>query len=121
MFHNQDYEQNCKFLFIIHLHDDRNERIKNVTFFFRMRKLYLSFHDSINDKITTCLQQRYISMKDHQLTFILSFFILSQEMNAISSNQNRYDHFSKLHDINIISFSHDIAHEKQMLSQKKKC
>ena len=65
LFYNRNYEQNRKFLFVAHLQNDKNEQIENITIFFRMQELYLSCYDSINDKITTCLQQKYTSMKNH--------------------------------------------------------
>ena len=42
--HIQNHEQDLKFLFITHLHDDRNEQSEGITSFFRLRSMYLKFY-----------------------------------------------------------------------------
>lgn len=41
--HIQSYEEDCKYLFISHLHDDRDEQAEGITFFFQLRSVYLKF------------------------------------------------------------------------------
>lgn len=42
--HTQNYEEDRKFLFIIHLHDDRDEQSEGITSYFRLRSTYLKFY-----------------------------------------------------------------------------
>ena len=41
--HIQSYEENRKYLFISHLHDDKDEQAEGITFFFQLRSVYLKF------------------------------------------------------------------------------
>ena len=47
--HAQNYEEDRKFLFITHLHNDRDEQFKGITFYFRLRSTYLKFYEMSND------------------------------------------------------------------------
>ena len=42
--HAQNYEEDCKFLFITHLHDNRYEQSEGITSYFRVRSMYLKFY-----------------------------------------------------------------------------
>ena len=42
--HIQSYEEDRRFLFMVHLRDDRNEQAEGITFFFRLRSVYLKFY-----------------------------------------------------------------------------
>ena len=42
--HAQNYEENRKFLFITHLHDNRYEQSEGITSYFRLRSTYLKFY-----------------------------------------------------------------------------
>ena len=44
----QSYKENRKFLFITYLHNDKNEQFKKITFFFRLKFVYLNFYDVLN-------------------------------------------------------------------------
>ena len=46
--HTQNYEEDRKFLFITHLHDDRDEQFEEITFYFRLRFTYLKFYEMSN-------------------------------------------------------------------------
>lgn len=55
MSHNQSYEENHKFLFITHLHDNRNEQSERITSFFRLRFVYMKFYDMPCNVINTAI------------------------------------------------------------------
>ncbi len=42
--HTQNYEEDRKFLFITHLHDDKDEQSEGITSYFRLRSTYLKFY-----------------------------------------------------------------------------
>ena len=48
MSYTQNYKENHKFLFIIHLYDNRNKQFKGITFYFRLRFMYLRFYEMLN-------------------------------------------------------------------------
>lgn len=47
--HAQNYEKDRKFLFITHLHEDREEQFKKIMFYFRLRSMYLKFYEMLDD------------------------------------------------------------------------
>jgi len=47
--HAQNYEKDRKFLFITHLHNDKDKQFKEITFYFRLRFTYLKFYKMSND------------------------------------------------------------------------
>ncbi len=47
--HVQNYEEDRKFLFITHLHDDRDEQFEGITSYFRLRSTYLKFYGMPDD------------------------------------------------------------------------
>jgi len=47
--HAQNYEEDRKFLFITHLHEDRDEQSEWITSYFRLRSMYLKFYGMSND------------------------------------------------------------------------
>ena len=49
MLYIQNYGKNRKFLFITHLHDDKNKQFKKITFYFKLRFRYLKFYEMLND------------------------------------------------------------------------
>ena len=42
--YTQNYEEDRKFLFITHLHDDRDKQSERITSYFRLRSTYLKFY-----------------------------------------------------------------------------
>ncbi|KAL9127435.1 MAG: hypothetical protein Q9217_003687 [Psora testacea] len=47
--HAQNYEEDRKFVFITHLHDDRDEQSEGITSYFRLRSTYLKFYGMPDD------------------------------------------------------------------------
>ncbi len=47
--HAQNYEEDRKFLFINHLHDNRYEQSEGITSYFRLRSTYLKFYGMPDD------------------------------------------------------------------------
>jgi len=47
--HTQNYEEDRKFLFITHLHEDRDEQSEGITSYFRLRSMYLKFYGMPDD------------------------------------------------------------------------
>jgi len=47
--HVQNYEEDRKFLFITHLHDDRDEQSEGITSYFRLKSTYLKFYGLPDD------------------------------------------------------------------------
>ena len=47
--HTQSYEEDRKFLFITHLHEDRDEQSEGITSYFRLRSIYLKFYGMPDD------------------------------------------------------------------------
>lgn len=48
MSHTQNYKNDHKFLFITHLHDDKDEQFKKITFYFKLRFMYLKLYEMLN-------------------------------------------------------------------------
>jgi len=74
MSHIQSYEEDCKYLFISHLHDDRNEQTERITFFFQLQFMYLKFleiSEPVNTVRTTVkfdLQEHLVSVTENLLS-----------------------------------------------------
>lgn len=47
--HVQNFEKDRKFLYITHLHDDRDKQFEGITFYFRLKSTYLKFYEMSND------------------------------------------------------------------------
>jgi len=78
----QSYEEDRKFLFITHLHDDRNEQSEGITSFFRLRSVYLKFYGMPRDAVNTTID----SSSQHLSTLLNeSQFLNSHSAQPISS------------------------------------
>ena len=96
MSHVRSYEENHKFLFITHLHDDKNEQSEKITSFFRLRFVYMKFYDMSRDAVITTIDfnsQQHLSTMMNE-----SQFSNSQSVQSISSfirDQTReYEHMN---------------------------
>jgi len=49
MSHAQNYEEDRKFLFITHLHDNKYKQFERITFYFKLRFTYLKFYEMSNN------------------------------------------------------------------------
>jgi len=87
MSHIQSYEENRKFLFITHLHDDRNEQSERITLFFRLRFVYMKFYDMSCDVIDTTIDS---SSQLHLITVINE----SQLSNLYSAQSISFKHMN---------------------------
>ncbi|KAL2044423.1 hypothetical protein N7G274_003128 [Stereocaulon virgatum] len=47
--HVQNYEEDRRFLYLTHLHDDRDEQSEGITSYFRLRSTYLKFYGKPDD------------------------------------------------------------------------
>ncbi len=92
--HNQSYEEDRIFLFITHLHDDRNEQSEGITSFFRLRSVYMKFYGMPCDVIDTAIDS---SSQQHLSTVI---------------NESQLSNF---HSAQSISFEHMNIDEEQSL------
>lgn len=74
--HVQNYEEDRKFLYITHLHDDRDEQSKGITSYFRLKFTYLKFYEMSNDSNP----QHHLTTTTREL--LSSTFRLTQSINS---------------------------------------
>ena len=94
--HIQSYEEDRKFLFITHLHDDRNEQSEGITSFFRLRSVYMKFYGMPCDVIDTAIDsssQQHLSTRinESQLSNFHPAQSISLERMNIDEEQPEVD------------------------------
>ena len=90
----QSYEEDRKFLFINHLHDERNEQSEAITSYFRLRSTYLKFFgipDDSNPELSSAVfrQTRSVSLPREDPTQGLEHMELDGEQTEDTTMQDR--------------------------------
>jgi len=117
--HIQSYEEDRKYLFISHLHDDRDEQAEGITSFFRLRSVYLKFlgiREPVNTVRTTVnfdLQEHLVSVTENLLSSTPH-----SAQSTYSSQQNQMQEFEPMNNSREQHESHQ-REERTMQNDEK--
>lgn len=119
MSHIQSYEEDCKYLFISHLHNDKDEQTEGITSFFQLWSVYLKFleiPEPVNTVKTTVnfdLQEHLVSVTENLLSSTSH-----SAQSTYSSQQNQMQEFKPMNNSREQHESHQ-REERTMQNDEK--